>query len=77
LKVEISGHTDNVGTLALNTKLSEARAKAVVTYLVNHGIPQEQLVYKGYAFTQPMAPNTTKAGRQLNRRVEFKILSKE
>jgi outer membrane protein OmpA-like peptidoglycan-associated protein len=35
------------------------------------------LVYKGYAFTQPMAPNTTKAGRQLNRRVEFKILSKE
>ncbi len=77
LKVEISGHTDNVGTLAYNTKLSEARAKAVVTYLVNHGIPQEQLVYKGYAFTQPMAPNTTAAGRKLNRRVEFKILSKE
>ena len=40
-------------------------------------IPQEQMIYKGYAFTQPIAPNTTKAGRQLNRRVEFKILSKE
>jgi outer membrane protein OmpA-like peptidoglycan-associated protein len=77
IKVEISGHTDNVGTLYSNTKLSEARAKAVVTYLIKHGIPQEQMVYKGYAFSQPIAPNTTKAGRQLNRRVEFKILSKE
>ena len=77
IKVEISGHTDNVGTLIANTKLSENRAKAVVTYLVKHGIPQEQMVYKGYAFTQPIAPNTTKAGKQLNRRVEFKILSKE
>lgn len=77
IKVEISGHTDNVGTLVANTKLSENRAKAVVTYLIKHGIPQEQMVYKGYAFTQPIAPNTTKAGKQLNRRVEFKILSKE
>jgi outer membrane protein OmpA-like peptidoglycan-associated protein len=77
IKVEISGHTDNVGTQAANTKLSEARAKAVVEYLVAHDILQEKLVYKGYGFSQPMAPNTTAAGRKLNRRVEFKILSIE
>jgi outer membrane protein OmpA-like peptidoglycan-associated protein len=77
IKVEISGHTDNVGTQLSNQKLSEARAKSVVTYLVAHGIPQEKLVYKGYGFAQPIAPNTTAAGKKLNRRVEFKILSVE
>lgn len=77
LKIEISGHTDNVGSLKANTNLSEARAKSVVNYLISQGIPQERLVYKGYAFTQPIAPNTTADGRQMNRRVEFKILSKE
>jgi outer membrane protein OmpA-like peptidoglycan-associated protein len=77
IKVEISGHTDNVGTQVSNQKLSEARAKAVVTYLVANGIPQEKLVYKGYGFAQPIAPNTTAAGKKLNRRVEFKILSVE
>lgn len=77
IKVEISGHTDNVGSQFANIKLSEARAKAVVDYLVAHGIPNEKLVYKGYGFAQPMAPNTTAAGRKLNRRVEFKILSIE
>jgi outer membrane protein OmpA-like peptidoglycan-associated protein len=77
IKVEISGHTDNVGTPSLNTKLSGSRAVAVVDYLVAHGIPQEQLISKGYGSDQPMAPNTTAKGRQLNRRVEFKILSKD
>jgi outer membrane protein OmpA-like peptidoglycan-associated protein/tetratricopeptide (TPR) repeat protein len=75
LKVEISGHTDNIGSQASNQKLSEARAKSVVTYLIQNGIPQEKLVYKGYGFAQPIAPNSTAAGRKLNRRVEFKILS--
>lgn len=77
IKVEISGHTDNIGSLALNTKLSGARAVSVVNYLVAHGIPQEQLISKGYGSIQPISPNTTSKGRQLNRRVEFKILSKE
>ena len=77
IKVEISGHTDNVGTPAINTKLSGSRAVAVVDYLVAHGIPQEQLISKGYGSDQPMAPNETAKGRQLNRRVEFKILSKD
>ena len=77
LKMEVSGHTDNQGTVAGNTMLSESRAKSVVDYLIAHGIPQEHLVYKGYGFAQPIAPNTTAAGRQMNRRVEFKVLSKE
>lgn len=77
LKIEISGHTDNVGSLKANTNLSEARAKAVVEYMSAHGILAQRLVYKGYAFNQPIAPNNTPSGRQLNRRVEFKILSTE
>jgi outer membrane protein OmpA-like peptidoglycan-associated protein/tetratricopeptide (TPR) repeat protein len=77
LKIEISGHTDNVGAAALNTKLSATRAQAVVDYIVSKGIPREQLVSKGYGPNQPISPNTTAQGRKLNRRVEFKILSTE
>jgi outer membrane protein OmpA-like peptidoglycan-associated protein/YHS domain-containing protein len=77
LKIEISGHTDNVGGLAYNIKLSGNRAQAVVDYLVSKGIAQEQLIAKGYGPNQPIAPNTNAKGRQLNRRVEFKILSVE
>jgi outer membrane protein OmpA-like peptidoglycan-associated protein len=76
LRVEISGHTDNVGSLKSNTSLSTDRAKAVVDYLVGKGIESRRLEYKGYAFSQPIAPNTTEDGRAQNRRVEFKILSK-
>jgi outer membrane protein OmpA-like peptidoglycan-associated protein len=76
LKLEISGHTDNIGTYKYNKKLSEDRAKAVVGYLVKKGISQNRLAYKGYAYDQPIAPNTTEKGRAQNRRVEFKVLSK-
>jgi outer membrane protein OmpA-like peptidoglycan-associated protein/tetratricopeptide (TPR) repeat protein len=76
LKLEISGHTDNIGTYKYNKKLSEDRAKAVVNYLLKRGIDQSRLTYKGYAYDQPVAPNTTEAGRAKNRRVEFKVLSK-
>ncbi len=76
LKIEISGHTDNQGSPYANMILSENRAKAVVDYLIGHKIPQEHLIYRGYGLKQPIAPNTTAAGRQLNRRVEFKVLSK-
>ena len=76
LRLEISGHTDNIGSLKANTKLSEARAKAVVDYMVSQGIDPSRLEYKGYAFTQPIAPNDTPKGREQNRRVEFKIISK-
>jgi outer membrane protein OmpA-like peptidoglycan-associated protein len=74
--MEISGHTDNTGSLKLNTRLSQSRAEAVVEYLVEHGIDASRLDAMGYAFSQPIAPNDTAEGRAKNRRVEFKILSK-
>ncbi|MFN5317793.1 MAG: OmpA family protein [Bacteroidia bacterium] len=77
MRIEISSHTDNVGSAAYNEKLSLSRAESVVDYLVNKkGIKKERLEFKGYGFTQPIAPNDTDQGRQLNRRTEFKILSK-
>ena len=76
VRLEISGHTDNVGSLKTNMKLSEDRAKAVVEYIISKGISSSRLEFKGYAYTQPIAPNTTEAGRAQNRRVEFKVLSK-
>lgn len=75
MKLEISGHTDNTGTLRINQKLSRDRARAVVNYLVGGGIPESMLVYEGYADTQPVDTNDTREGREKNRRVEFKVLS--
>ena len=76
LKIEISGHTDNVGSAELNQKLSQSRAKAVVDYLITKNIDKSRLVSAGYGFTQPIASNDTEEGKQLNRRTEFKVLSK-
>jgi outer membrane protein OmpA-like peptidoglycan-associated protein len=76
LRLEISGHTDNVGNAAYNKDLSQRRAKAVVDYLVQKGISKDRLTFAGYGDTQPVAPNTTKGGRQLNRRTEFKVTGK-
>ena len=76
LRIEISGHSDNIGSYAYNLKLSEQRAKAVVDYLVGLGIDAARLEYAGYASSQPVANNDTEEGRAQNRRVEFKILSK-
>jgi len=72
--VEISGHTDNVGSAAVNNKLSLERAKSVVDYLIQKGIAKERLTSVGYGFDKPIAPNTTEEGRQKNRRTEFKII---
>lgn len=76
LRLEIAGHTDNVGSYSANKKLSTNRAKSVVDYLVGHGIDESRLEYKGYSFDEPIAPNSTPEGRQENRRVEFEILKK-
>ncbi|MES2110349.1 MAG: OmpA family protein [Bacteroidota bacterium] len=76
LHIEISGHTDDVGSDVSNQALSENRAKAVYQYLIGNKIPADRLVYKGYGKTQPIAPNTTDEGRQKNRRTEFKIIAK-
>jgi outer membrane protein OmpA-like peptidoglycan-associated protein len=74
LKIEISGHTDNVGSVTYNQKLSEARAKAVVDFLIGDGVSQDRVSFKGYGESQPVSTNQTAKGRQLNRRTEFKVL---
>jgi len=74
LRFEISGHTDNTGAYQNNVKLSEDRANAVVKYLVSKGIDATRLTAKGYADKEPIATNETEEGRQLNRRVEAKIV---
>lgn len=74
LKIELGGHTDNVGRPEANQHLSEQRAKAVYDYLINKGIPSNRLSYKGYGETQPVATNDTDEGRRENRRTEIKVL---
>lgn len=74
MQIELSGHTDNVGSDDANLKLSEERAKSVVEYIVSKGIKAERIQAKGYGETKPVASNDTEEGKQLNRRVEFTIL---
>ena len=73
VKIEIGGHTDNTGSRELNNALSNNRAKAVYTYLVEKGIDATRLSSKGYADTEPIASNDSVRGRAKNRRTEFKI----
>jgi OmpA-OmpF porin, OOP family len=73
-RVEIGGHTDNIGTAAKNLKLSQERAQSIVNYLISKGIGAERLVAKGYGATDPVAENNSEEGRQRNRRTEVKIL---
>lgn len=74
--IEINGHTDFVGSASYNQKLSEDRAGSVVDYLISQGISADRLQFNGYGKTQPIADNSTDEGRQMNRRVEFIIVSK-
>lgn len=74
LKIEISGHTDNVGKPAENLTLSNNRAKAVVDYLAGKNIPAGRLLAKGYGETKPVADNKTEEGRALNRRTEMRVV---
>jgi len=76
LRIEIGGHTDNVGTAADNLTLSNNRAKAVVNYLVAKKIPVTRLVAKGYGASKPVADNKTEEGRAQNRRTELKVIGK-
>ncbi len=75
-KIALSGYTDNIGKEEVNQKLSEARAKAVADYLINKGIVNNRISYKGYGSTKPLTANDTEAGRLMNRRVEFVIKEK-
>jgi outer membrane protein OmpA-like peptidoglycan-associated protein len=73
INVEISGHTDNIGSAVYNQYLSEERAKSVVKFLVEHEISAGRLAFKGYGFSKPIASNNDEKGRALNRRIEFLI----
>jgi outer membrane protein OmpA-like peptidoglycan-associated protein len=74
LKLEISGHTDDVGKDEDNKELSLKRAKSVYDYLLNAGVNAARIKYAGYGETQFVVPNTSEKNRQLNRRIEFKVL---
>lgn len=74
VRIEISGHTDNVGADVANQTLSTNRAKAVYDYLIKFGIDPKRLVYKGYGKTQPIETNATEIGKSRNRRTEVKII---
>lgn len=74
VRVEISGHTDNVGAPLYNKQLSEKRAQSVYQYLRDNGIDAKRLIPKGYGQERPVSTNETEEGRQANRRIEFKII---
>ncbi|MFT7520745.1 MAG: OOP family OmpA-OmpF porin [Kiritimatiellia bacterium] len=74
--VEIAGHTDSQGSNESNKDLSQRRARAVVAYLIGHGVNGDRLLPMGYGETRPIDVNTTRSGRANNRRVEFNIIDK-
>ncbi|HEY5408303.1 MAG TPA: OmpA family protein [Ginsengibacter sp.] len=76
-RIEIGGHTDNVGSDEKNLVLSLERAKSIVSYLIEKGISNDRLVAKGYGAEEPIEDNSTEEGRQKNRRTEVKILDQD
>ena len=74
IKIEVNGHTDNIGKSEDNLKLSTNRAKAVTDYLIEKGIPLQRLRYKGFGASKPIADNATESGRSINRRTEFVVV---
>lgn len=74
VKIEIGGHTDNVGTEEYNQKLSENRAKEVYHFLVENNVLSSRLKHQGYGFSQPVADNISETGKAKNRRTEIKII---
>jgi len=75
IKIEIGGHTDDVGEDEDNMKLSKNRAQTVVDYLIKHGIEADRLEAKGYGEHEPITENDSERGRAQNRRTEFKIIA--
>ncbi len=71
-RIVLDGHTDSIGADSYNQQLSRARAEAVAKFLHTRGIARERIVTFGHGSSQPVAPNTTQAGRALNRRVEIR-----
>ncbi|WP_228466993.1 OmpA family protein [Adhaeribacter swui] len=75
--VMVQGHTDNTGSDAINQPLSERRAQAVADYITSLGVESSRLTSQGFGSSQPVADNTTAAGKQANRRVEVAIFANE
>jgi OOP family OmpA-OmpF porin len=73
-KVEIAGYTDASGSPTINRALSQRRAEMVMSYLVAKGVPSANMTAKGFGADNPVAPNTTAAGKAQNRRVELHVL---
>ncbi|MGW8314714.1 MAG: OmpA family protein [Bacteroidales bacterium] len=73
LQIVIEGHTDNMGTFEYNMRLSVDRAKAVVNYLLEKDLNPDRVSYEGFGYTRPLSDNRTEKGRQMNRRVAFRI----
>ncbi len=75
IRIEIAGHTDDMGSSTYNLTLSENRAKSVANYLIQNGIAEDRLTYKGYGDIRPIASNDSEEGKATNRRTEFTILT--
>jgi len=75
MDIEIAGHTDSDGSSSSNETLSDNRANAVYSYLLENGVAKERLTFKGYGEEKPVATNETEEGKALNRRVEFVIIN--
>lgn len=76
MRIEVEGHTDDVGSDAFNQTLSEDRAKAVVEFLRKRKVEKDRITWKGYGKSRPLVPNTSEENRALNRRVEFRVIEK-
>lgn len=76
ISIELSAHTDNIGSVDYNNTLSNDRATAATEYIFSRGIDKSRVVAKGYGESRPISTNDTDAGRQLNRRVEMRVLKK-
>jgi outer membrane protein OmpA-like peptidoglycan-associated protein len=74
LKIQVNGHTDNVGKASDNLLLSKNRAQSVMNFLVSKGIDAKRLTFKGFGDTEPVADNNTESGRAKNRRTELKVM---
>lgn len=76
MRIEVEGHTDDVGSEAFNVALSQDRAKAVVDFLLKRKVEKDRISWKGYGKARPLVPNTTEENKALNRRVEFRVIEK-
>jgi outer membrane protein OmpA-like peptidoglycan-associated protein len=76
VRIEVGGHTDNVGSAPVNRRLSTQRAQAVRAWLIDQGVPGNRLVARGYGDSQPAQDNSTESGRAANRRIEFRRLER-